>query len=147
MPVLLAAFVVTHLCGRLRQVDIKAEHFERQVQRVEQERDTWTKQYEVCATITGLLRPTCHLSPHKLASLIAYPARRKWTLNTARRRQSWTSLLRTWRVSSLAILASLYRDAYPRPKLGLSFSFEERLRSFINITFIVSYTEGYWLGE
>jgi hypothetical protein len=53
MSLLLTAFVVPHLCGRLRQVDIKAEHFERQVQRVEQERDNWTKQYEVCATITG----------------------------------------------------------------------------------------------
>ena len=32
---------------RLRQVDVKAEHFERQVQRVEQERDSWEKKYEV----------------------------------------------------------------------------------------------------
>lgn len=31
---------------RLRQVDIKAEHFERQVQRVETERDNWEKKYE-----------------------------------------------------------------------------------------------------
>lgn len=31
---------------KLRQVDIKAEHFERQVQRVEQERDDWTRRYE-----------------------------------------------------------------------------------------------------
>jgi len=30
-------------------VDVKAEHFERQVQRVEQERDTWEKKYEVRA--------------------------------------------------------------------------------------------------
>lgn len=35
-----------HRC-RLRQVDVKAEHFERQVQRVEQERDAWEKKYEV----------------------------------------------------------------------------------------------------
>jgi tropomyosin len=34
------------LC-RLRQVDVKAEHFERQVQRAEQERDMWEKKYEV----------------------------------------------------------------------------------------------------
>jgi tropomyosin len=33
--------------ARLRQVDVKAEHFERQVQRVEQERDLWEKKYEV----------------------------------------------------------------------------------------------------
>ena len=33
---------------RLRQVDVKAEHFERQLQRAEQERDAWEKKYEVC---------------------------------------------------------------------------------------------------
>jgi tropomyosin len=32
--------------GRLRQVDVKAEHFERQVQRAEQERDEWEKKFE-----------------------------------------------------------------------------------------------------
>lgn len=32
--------------ARLRQVDVKAEHFERQVARVEQERDGWEKKYE-----------------------------------------------------------------------------------------------------
>lgn len=32
---------------RLRQVDVKAEHFERQVTRLEQERDQWEKKYEV----------------------------------------------------------------------------------------------------
>ena len=32
--------------GRLRQVDVKAEHFERQVQRVEAERDAFEKKYE-----------------------------------------------------------------------------------------------------
>jgi len=31
---------------KLRQVDVKAEHFERQVHRAEQERDTWEKKYE-----------------------------------------------------------------------------------------------------
>jgi len=31
---------------KLRQVDVKAEHFERQVQRLEQERDAWEKKYE-----------------------------------------------------------------------------------------------------
>ncbi|KAJ8590129.1 hypothetical protein M405DRAFT_816779 [Rhizopogon salebrosus TDB-379] len=31
---------------KLRQVDVKAEHFERQVQRVEQERDQWEKKCE-----------------------------------------------------------------------------------------------------
>jgi tropomyosin len=37
--------------GRLRQVDVKAEHFERQVQRVEQERDAMEKKYEVSTTV------------------------------------------------------------------------------------------------
>lgn len=37
---------VVRVC-RLRQVDVKAEHFERQVQRLEQERDAWEKKYEV----------------------------------------------------------------------------------------------------
>ncbi|KAJ7509666.1 tropomyosin [Mycena galericulata] len=31
---------------KLRQVDVKAEHFERQLQRAEQERDQWEKKYE-----------------------------------------------------------------------------------------------------
>ncbi|CAE6402643.1 unnamed protein product [Rhizoctonia solani] len=31
---------------KLRQVDIKAEHFERQVQKLEQERDHWESKYE-----------------------------------------------------------------------------------------------------
>ncbi|KAJ6614157.1 tropomyosin [Mycena sp. CBHHK59/15] len=35
---------------KLRQVDVKAEHFERQVQRVEQERDMWEKKYEEAQT-------------------------------------------------------------------------------------------------
>ena len=37
--------------ARLRQVDVKAEHFERQVTRLEQERDQWEKKYEVCNII------------------------------------------------------------------------------------------------
>lgn len=35
------------LMDRLRQVDVKAEHFERQVQRVEQERDDWERKHGV----------------------------------------------------------------------------------------------------
>lgn len=31
---------------RLRLVDVKAEHFERQVQSLEQERDQWEKKHE-----------------------------------------------------------------------------------------------------
>jgi uncharacterized membrane protein YciS (DUF1049 family) len=37
------------LCCRLRQVDVKAEHFERQLARAEQERDQWEKKAEVRA--------------------------------------------------------------------------------------------------
>ena len=33
--------------SRLRQMDLKAEHFERQVHTLEQERDQWEKKYEV----------------------------------------------------------------------------------------------------
>jgi hypothetical protein len=36
---------------RLRQVDVKAEHFERQVQRVEQERDEWERKHGVCRLV------------------------------------------------------------------------------------------------
>ena len=32
--------------ARLRQVDIKAEHYERQVARIEQERDSWETKFE-----------------------------------------------------------------------------------------------------
>jgi hypothetical protein len=32
---------------RLRQVDVKAEHFERQVSRAEQERDEWEQKHSV----------------------------------------------------------------------------------------------------
>jgi tropomyosin len=35
---------------KLRQVDVKAEHFERQVQRAEQERDQWEEKYEAMQT-------------------------------------------------------------------------------------------------
>ncbi len=95
MSLLLAVSVVPHLCGRLRQVDIKAEHFERQVQRVEQERDDWTRRHEVCALT---------IQYPGIALLTMYSARRKWKLNTARRKRSWMNLLRTWRVSNILLL-------------------------------------------
>lgn len=47
--------MLTHC--RLRQVDVKAEHFERQVQRAEQERDAMEKKYEV-RSVPLTLRPT-----------------------------------------------------------------------------------------
>jgi hypothetical protein len=44
---LISLALTMDLIGRLRQIDVKAEHFERQVQSVEQERDKWEKKYEV----------------------------------------------------------------------------------------------------
>ena len=44
---LIIVLITRILSFRLRQVDVKAEHFERQVQRVEQERDQWERKYEV----------------------------------------------------------------------------------------------------
>ena len=41
---------------RLRQVDVKAEEFERRVSRLEQERDQWEKKYEVCNRCSMLSR-------------------------------------------------------------------------------------------
>jgi tropomyosin len=35
-----------HARNRLRQMDVKAEHFERQVARIEQERDQWEAKFE-----------------------------------------------------------------------------------------------------
>lgn len=46
-----------YLVTRLRQVDVKAEHFERQIQRVEQERDSWEKKYEVRQRSPALTLP------------------------------------------------------------------------------------------
>ena len=43
-------------------MDLKAEHFERQVQSLEQERDNWEKKYEVRQTnqqMTPLLHSVC----------------------------------------------------------------------------------------
>ena len=94
-------FPMPHLRVRLRQVDIKAEHFERQVQRAEQERDDWTRRYEVCGMT---IKPRCIPSSHNIASLTVYFTRRKWKANTARRKRTWTSLFRTWKVSNILLL-------------------------------------------
>ena len=80
--------------SRLRQVDVKAEHFERQVQRVEQERDAWEKKYEVRLFIFPLdslpLLAKTFISIH-----------RKHKRSIASRRRSWTSSLQTWKASNL----------------------------------------------
>jgi hypothetical protein len=44
------------LINRLRQVDVKAEHFERQVTRAEQERDDWEQKHSVSARVPDLDR-------------------------------------------------------------------------------------------
>jgi hypothetical protein len=41
------------LMDRLRQVDVKAEHFERQVTRAEQERDDWEQKHSVSSISLG----------------------------------------------------------------------------------------------
>lgn len=56
------------LVFRLRQVDVKAEHFERQVQRLEQERDQWEKKYEVRCAPSPISRNTYLIVNHLLGS-------------------------------------------------------------------------------
>ena len=52
LPLLiLIMLIITRFWYRLRQVDVKAEHFERQLQRAEQEREAWEKKYEVCCLL------------------------------------------------------------------------------------------------
>ena len=41
--------LLTTDCYRLRQTDVKAGHFERKVQALEAERDTWESKYEEMA--------------------------------------------------------------------------------------------------
>lgn len=79
--------VVPHLGRRLRQVDVKAEHYERQLQRVEQERDEWTHKHEVCVSVFSITPLTVHV------------AHRKCKNDTGHRKRSSTNWLRTWRVS------------------------------------------------
>ena len=70
--------------GRLRQVDVKAEHFERQVTRVEQERDEWERKHGVSAGRAGRrmgVRLTC----------------RRPSRSTSSPSGSWTRLSRRWR--------------------------------------------------
>ena len=64
--------------ARLRQVDVKAEHFERQVTRLEQERDQWEKKYEVrniiLASSYGPPDPLCR---HPLTRLLIPGSKRE----------------------------------------------------------------------
>ncbi len=77
-PARLRVFVYS----RLRQVDVKAEHFERQVQRAEQERDAWEQKYEVREP-----------ARHRLADPIFTPhSRRLWKPSTRSRSRSYEEL-------------------------------------------------------
>ena len=71
-----------------------------------------------------------------------YFTSRKWKRNTPRRKRTWTSLLRTWRVSDISVLQhdryTTLSIHYPRRKLESSVFLEEQLRSFINTTSVVS---------
>lgn len=71
--------------SRLRQMDLKAEHFERQVHTLEQERDSWEKKYEVRQANQQMF-PT-H-SP---------PIYRKSSRSIRSPRKSSTSLSRAWK--------------------------------------------------
>ena len=71
--------------SRLRQIDLKAEHFERQVQRLEQERDVWEKKYEVWR-VNQLAFP-----PHTLSIY------RNFKPSTRTPRESSTSLSPAWK--------------------------------------------------
>ena len=84
------------LACRLRQTDVKAEHFERHLQRVEQERDQWEAKYEV-----RLCLSTRHF--HEFDCQHIPICDRKCKPSTKSRRRSWTSLLPTWRVSKVFV--------------------------------------------
>ena len=83
---------------RLRQVDIKADHFERQTQNLERERDLWEKKYEVCHQIRLMPHvPYACMRPYESCYLIIHlPRHRKHKRNTKNRRRSSTSLLHLW---------------------------------------------------
>ena len=69
---------------RLRQVDVKAEHFERQVTRAEQERDDWEQKHSVS------------LHSPDVENRADY--HRRLSRNTSNPSESSTSLLPQWKV-------------------------------------------------
>ena len=71
--------------NRLRQMDLKAEHFERQVGRLEQERDGFEKKYEVRRGNRWLF--TAHTT-----SICRRPK-----ISAKNTGKSWTIWLRTWK--------------------------------------------------
>lgn len=66
---------LTH--SRLRQVDVKAEHFERQVARIEQDRDEWERKYGV----------SHHCNPSKATKAVTTPQRQYASLTAGSRRE------------------------------------------------------------
>lgn len=85
--------MLTHC--RLRQVDVKAEHFERQVQRAEQERDAMEKKYEV-RSVPLALRPTSARFAVFTNSPMLSPIYRKHWRSTVSRKPSSTNSSRPW---------------------------------------------------
>jgi hypothetical protein len=74
---------------RLRQVDVKAEHFERQVAVLERERDDWEKKYEV--------RPHLYKGQPLASSSSKRVAYRKCGRNTKSRRMNWRRSRGKWK--------------------------------------------------
>lgn len=68
---------------RLRQVDVKAEHFERQVTRIESERDTWEKKYEEAAEAHNI-------SKRELEEVSHLP--NSWSRSKSQINRRWSSL-------------------------------------------------------
>lgn len=94
-------------------MDVKAEHFERQVQRVEQERDVWEKKYEVRLGHRRDLGRSCVLS--------SVPFYRMPKPNTASPKQNWTSSFRTWKACDEAFFLAFSAAAFI-PALSRSFT-------------------------
>lgn len=96
---------------RLRQVDVKAEHFERQVQRLEQERDQWEKKYEVRDACRHMW--VCWLSDCQIC--------RKPKRSTASRKPNWTSSSPTWKAFNLSTVFCGCLTRIPSAELLLRF--------------------------
>ena len=90
-----------HNSIRLRQVDVKAEHFERQVLRLEQERDLWEKKYEV-----RIIGPYTTHAP----LLITPISHRMHKRNIATLKRSLTNLSAVWKA---------YRSFHPCCAMGI----------------------------
>lgn len=106
---------------RLRQVDVKAEHFERHTQRLEQERDEWEKKYEVRIE---------RVHPDRLVTLSRFPFYRKQRPSSVRPKRSSTSSSRTWKASNLSassFLASCYCPTSYSPHLSLGSDLEDKV--------------------